>query len=122
VGGQRLLGPLQVEQRQTEIGMGLGRRRIDGERAADPVGGGGRRAALVVDQPGEMQRAEMPGVALQDAAIERLGLVQPALSVQGQPLLELGGGIGGSQRFLPPVVSGMAACSVRIRKVKLSSM
>jgi hypothetical protein len=101
--------------------MRLGRGRIDGERAADPVGGGGRGAALVVDQAGEMQRAEVLGVALQDAAIERLGLVQPALPVQGQRLLELGGGVGG-QRFLPPVLSGMAACSVRIRKVKLSSM
>ncbi len=28
----------------------------------------------------------------------------------------------GRQPFFPPVLSGMAACSVRIRKVKLSSI
>ena len=77
----------------------------------------------------------MRGLAGQNAPIDGLGFVQPALPVKGEALLELGGGIGGAHRpptlaqngarqpFLrPPALSGRAACSVRIRKVKLSSI
>ena len=88
----------------------LGRGRIDRERPADPLDGLGQGAALIVNQAGEVEGAEMRGLAGQNATIDGLGFVQPALPVKGEPLLELGGGIGGAHR--PPTLAQNGALSL----------
>jgi hypothetical protein len=52
VTGERLLGPFQVEQGEAEIGMGLGRGRIDGQRPVDPLRRRSWLAELIVVEEG----------------------------------------------------------------------
>ena len=68
--------------------MRLGRAGIDRDGTRDPIGGGGKSAALVVHQTTEMKGAEMGGLGGKDGAVVRFGFVQPALLMQRQPLLE----------------------------------
>ncbi len=67
--------------------MRLGDTGVYADRRANQIGGALAVSGLQGDDPQQVQRVKMPGIGLQNLPIQRLGLRQLPLLMQGDGLL-----------------------------------
>src|SRR3954447_3954887 len=92
-GRQRLVAALQRVQHQREVRQRVGRARLRFKSRGDETVGLAYLAALVVQHAEEMQRIEIVALHLEHARVEGRGLVEAALLMQRDRLLNRLAGI-----------------------------
>ena len=86
--GERLVVALERVQDEGKIGQRIGRARVELERGGNQAVGLARLAALVIEHAEQVQRVEVVPIVLEHAAVDLLRLVQPALPVQADRVLD----------------------------------
>ena len=81
---------VELQQHPGEIGQRLGRARLQLDDALEKASGLGRRALLDLDRAENLQRFDLPRLAVQERPTERLRFGEPALVVERHELLEIG--------------------------------